>query len=74
MSTTLAEREGRWHTELGCVFGLEYWNKIYTLTAGIKNENKIKFMQFQINRNCLFTNYKVNSLNLIFLLLALFVK
>ena len=61
MSINLVDRERRWHNELGCVFGIDYWNKIYALTAGIKNENKMKYVQFQINRNSLFTNYKVNK-------------
>ena len=61
LGTTLAVREGRWHNELDCIFGANYWNKIYSLTAGIKNENKMKYLQFQINRNSLFTNYKVNK-------------
>ena len=42
MSINLADREGRWHNELGCIYGVDYWNKIYVLTAGIKNENKMK--------------------------------
>ena len=58
---TMTKQETKWHTELGCVFGLEFWNKTYCLVAGIKNENKLKWLQFQINRNSLFTNYRVNK-------------
>lgn len=61
LNTTLAERENKWHRELNCTFGSSFWNKTYTLAADIKNENKIKWFQFQINRNSLFTNYKVNK-------------
>ena len=61
LSTTLSEREGKWHNELGLTLGTEYWNKIYSLNAGVKNENKMKYLQYQINRNCLYTNYKVNK-------------
>ena len=61
LNTTLEERESKWHQELNCILGTEYWNKIYSLTASIKNENRMKFLQFQINRNSLFTNYKVNK-------------
>ena len=61
LSTTLGERETKWHQELNSILGTEYWNKVYSLTASIKNENKIKFLQYQINRNSLFTNYKVNK-------------
>ena len=61
LKTTLVEREDKWHRELNCVYGIEFWNNTYTLAASIKNENKIKFLQFQINRNSLFTNYRVNK-------------
>ena len=57
----MAERETKWHNELNCVFGVEFWNRTYSLTASIKYENKMKYLQYQINRNCLFTNYRVNK-------------
>ena len=61
LKTSLADREQKWHNKLQCTFGTDFWNKIYSFTASIKHENKIKWLQFQINRNCLFTNYKVNK-------------
>ena len=61
MKTTLSTRESKWHNELGCTFGIDFWNKTYNLTSNIKYENKIKYLQYQINRNSLFTNYKVNK-------------
>ena len=61
LSTNLAVRENRWHNELNSTFGIDFWNSTYNLTSTIKNENKMKWFQFQINRNCLFTNYKVNK-------------
>ena len=61
LSTPLVYREQKWHNELQCTFGTEFWNKTYSMVANIKHENKIKYLQFQINRNCLFTNYKVNK-------------
>ena len=61
LKTSMAERESKWHLELNCVYGVDFWNKTYDLTAAIKNDNKIKFLQFQINRNSLFTNYRVNK-------------
>ena len=34
LNISLAVRESRWHNELGCTFGLEYWNTIiYLLQA-----------------------------------------
>ena len=61
MSNSLVERENRWHNELNCTFGTDFWNSTYNLASTIKNENKMKWLQYQINRNCLFTNYKVNK-------------
>ena len=61
LSTTLSERENKWHTELNCTFGSEYWNRVYRSTSEIKNDNRMKYLQYQINRNSLFTNYKVNK-------------
>ena len=61
LNSTMSERETKWHNELNCVFGIEFWNRIYGLTASIKNENKMKYLQYQINRNSLFTNYRVNK-------------
>ena len=61
LKTSLSTRENRWHTELQQTFGIEFWNNTYNLAASIKNENKMKYLQFQINRNSLYTNYKVNK-------------
>lgn len=61
LNTTLTERESRWHNELNCTYGVLFWDKSYNLTSTIKNENKMKWLQYQINRNSLFTNYKVNK-------------
>ena len=61
LKTILSAREGKWHNELSCTFGVDFWNKNYNLAANIKYENKIKYLQYQINRNCLYTNYRVNK-------------
>ena len=53
--------EGKWHIELQCTFSIEFWNKTYTLAANIKNDNRLRWFQYQINRNSLFTNYRVNK-------------
>ena len=57
----MGDRETRWHRELQCTYGIDFWNRVYSLTASIKHENKMKWLQYQINRNSLFTNYKVNK-------------
>ena len=61
LSNTTRIRESKWHTELDSIFGVEFWSKTYTLAANIKYDNKLKWLQYQINRNSLFTNYKVHK-------------
>ena len=57
----LRVRESKWHEELNCTFGPQFWSNVYSTTAAIRRENKLKWMQFQINRNSLFTNYKISK-------------
>ena len=61
LTLSLADRESKWHNELNKVYGVPFWNKTYAFTASIKNENKIKWMQYQIVRNSQFSNYRVNK-------------
>ena len=61
LKTSMTNREEKWHAELQTVFGVNFWNKTYSLTAEIRFENKIKWLQYQVVRNSLFTNYKVNK-------------
>ena len=61
MSNPLSSRENKWHLELNATFGVNFWNNVYKLTSSIKRENRIKWLQFQINRNTLYTNYKINK-------------
>ena len=61
--STLATREEKWHEELNTVLSPSYWNSVYLFNSTIKRENKIKWLQFQITRNSLFTNYRVNKFN-----------
>ena len=63
LSSSLLLREEKWHSELNSTFSAIFWNKTYQLTAKIQHENKIKWLQFQIHRNCLYTNYRVNKFN-----------
>ena len=56
-----SEREAKWHLELNKTYGVPFWNKCYSSTANIKNDNKIKWMQYQIVRNSQFTNYRVHK-------------
>ena len=59
----MSDRENKWHQELGQVYSKEFWNKSYKLTSEILYDNKIKWLQFQICRNSVYTNYKINKFN-----------
>ena len=61
LTRTQAVRENKWHVELNKTFGVPFWNNLYNFTASIKHDNKIKWMQFQIVRNCQFSNYRVSK-------------
>ena len=53
-------RENKWHLVLNSTFSIHFWDKARRLCASINNDNPIKWLQYQILRNCLQTNYIVN--------------
>ena len=53
-------RDMKWHEELGCLFSVQFWDKARRLCTSIKYENSIKWLQYQILRNSLQTNYIVS--------------
>ena len=57
----MCAREDKWHEELGVLYGVKFWNHTYLHTSCISNDNKLKWLQYQIVRNCLYTNYKVHK-------------
>ena len=59
LSSRIYLRENKWHTELGSSFSVDFWNKIRTLCSKIYIDNKLLWLQYQINRNSLQTNYIV---------------
>ena len=61
LATSLGVRENKWQVELNCFLSTEFWNNTYRLAADIKNDNRFKWLQYQINRNSLYTNYKVHK-------------
>ena len=63
LKVTVQDREAVWHTEIGTVYGIRFWNRVYALTVDIKNDNRLKWLQYQVVRNSLFTNHKVNKFN-----------
>ena len=58
---SLENRERKWQEELDCTLSVDFWKRAYQLTTDIKNENKMKWLQYQITRNSLYTNIKVNK-------------
>ena len=63
LKTNLGKHEAKWHQELNCILSTEFWNSSYNLSSQIKYDNRIKWLQYQINRNSLYTNYRVNKFN-----------
>ena len=53
-------RDEKWHAELGCMLSIDFWSKSRKLCADICFENNLKWMQYQIVRNSLQTNYIVS--------------
>ena len=63
LKINLSKRENKWHQELNFTLSIDFWNRVYTNTSQIRHNNRIKWLQFQVNRNSLYTNYKVNKVN-----------
>ena len=57
----MQRRESKWHEELGTTFSTNFWTKTYQSLLSIKNDNRLKWLQFQIVRNCQYTNVRVNK-------------
>ena len=53
-------RENKWHQELNSRFSIHFWEKARRLCASICHENPTKWLQYQILRNSLQTNYIVS--------------
>ena len=56
----ISVRETKWHEELGTHFSINFWNNSRRLYSTINFDNKLKWLQFQIIRNSLQTNYIVS--------------
>ena len=48
--------ESKWHEQLGNVLSVPCWNSCYYFVSNIKNDNVIKYFQYQIVRGNLKTN------------------
>ena len=53
--------ENKWQTELGTYFSLEFWYKIWKLNKEAIVSNKLRWINLQIYRYILPTNYTVNK-------------
>ena len=60
LSNKIIKREDKWHKELDCVMSVDFWNSTRKLGTKIYFDNKLKWLQFQIIRNSLQTNYIVS--------------
>ena len=60
LSNNMVLREQKWHTELNTIISFTFWEKARNLCASIKYENPLKWLQFQIIRNYLQTNFVVS--------------
>ena len=50
------KRENKWNEELERIYSLDFWRTTRRLCANITIDNRLKWLQFQINRNSLQTN------------------
>ena len=56
-----SESESKWQAELGTHFSIEFWNKIWILNKQAIVSNKTKWINLQIFKFTLPTNYSVNK-------------
>ena len=56
-----SESESKWQVELGTHFSIDFWNKIWILNKQSIVSNKTKWINLQIFRFTLPTNYSVNK-------------
>ena len=54
-------REEKWHTELGLNFSIDFWESANKFHSKIDFDNQLKWLQYQIVRNCLQTNAIVSK-------------
>ena len=60
LSNKICKRENKWHGELGAIYSVDFWNSTRKLYAKINIDNRLLWLQFQIVRNSLQTNYIVS--------------
>ena len=60
LSNNIYKRENKWHEELGSIFSVGFWNSTRKLCSCIDFDNKLKWLQYQVIRNSLQTNFIVS--------------
>ena len=60
LQNKIGRRDEKWHQELQELHSVTFWDKIRHLNSTVKYDNNIKWLQYQINRNCLQTNFIVS--------------
>ena len=58
---TSASGESKWHEKLGVNLSVTFWDKILKLPKVLLVPNKLRWVQIQINKHLLPTNYTVNK-------------
>ena len=58
---TSASGESKWHEKLGANLSVTFWDKILKLPKVLLVPNKLRWVQIQINKHLLPTNYTVNK-------------
>ena len=60
MENKIGKRDEKWHLELETVLSVNFWDKARQLNSTINFDNPGKWLQYQIIRNSLQTNYIVS--------------
>ena len=60
LENNIGKRDEKWHAELDSVLSVTFWDNVRHLNSTIDFDNPNKWLQFQIIRNCLQTNYIVS--------------
>ena len=56
-----SKTEGKWHTELGGIIGVNTWDMYKSLCANIKFHNTLKWLQLKILNRIVSTNYTLSK-------------
>ena len=54
-----ANIEQKWHLQLQSNLSVTFWHNAWRLHASMQQNNQLKWLQYQILRNCLFTNNRL---------------